>query len=158
MQTDLSASRPARSRPEQPYRCAPPCSDMSVVCPGFKFDRFTFYKIGNPLIPVDCKIRTYHGRVRAGHRTAGRPGDTGRRGIGSPRGQSFFLPATASKAIDLKDSLEAQTKEMVCEPLEGHNKRLATLLPAVCPQFIRGAMAALRSWFLTSETTFIVFL
>ena len=37
--TDLSASRPARSRPAPPSRHAPPCPDPPVVCPGFGLDK-----------------------------------------------------------------------------------------------------------------------
>ena len=94
--------------------------------------------------PVESKTRTYHGRVGAGRRTAGRrrgagPGRTGRRRIGSPRRQPSLVPSRASNTPVLNVSSEARTSETLSKKTDGGTKR------PVGVWFIRGTKPALRS-------------
>ena len=66
-------------------------------------------------MPVESKTRTYHGRVGAAQRTAGRRGGagqsrTGRRRVGSPRRQPSLLPSRQSKTNVLNDSSGSTNK------------------------------------------------
>ena len=56
---------------------------------------------------------------------------TGRRLVGSPRRQPSILPSRVPKTTVLNVSWGARTKETLCKPKEGQNKRLTTGLPAV---------------------------
>ena len=71
---------------------------------------------------VESKAPTYHGRVGAGRRTAGRWGRarrarTGRRWVGSPRKRPTLLLSRASRTTVLNDFSEARTTETICKPI-----------------------------------------
>ena len=111
--------------------------------------------------PVEPKSRTYHGRVRAGRCTAGRRGgaELGRKRrqrVRSLRRQPSPLPSRtsrASKTTVMDVSSKARTNEILCKPEKEHNEQLIRGLFAVYSRFIRGTMAALRSWLLINEPT-----
>ena len=68
--------------------------------------------------PVECKTRTYHGRVGVGRRAAGWPGDagpcsSGRRPNSSSRRQPTTLPSRASRTTVLNVSEHEQRKSNV---------------------------------------------
>ena len=80
----------------------------------------TIRRIQNPGIPR---------RVGTGRRTAGRwggagIGSTGRRRVDSPRRQPIPSPPRQSKKTLLDLSLEARTKEILCEPMGEQSQRL----------------------------------
>ena len=161
--TDPSASRPVRSRPARPSRCATP-SRPPVVCPGFGLDKcscFQRHVQGVFFDRLGCKKDAC---------LLGEP--TRRRPVGGPcwpapprpavppcaapsrpaRGMSGF-GFDKSKKSPLGVPLEARTNEFPFNPMEEQNPRLTTGLSAVYPRFIRWTTAALRSWLLTNVPT-----
>ena len=95
------------------------------ACPGKESKAAWFHTV------VEFKTLTYHWRVGAGRRTAGRwggagQGRMGRRRVGSPRKQSTLLPpraSRASKATVLNVSSEARNNRTPMYPVHAFNTR-----------------------------------